>query len=234
MIRIFSRSLFSVLTLVLLSQCLDVSQSRRGNGGNLSLIDGGLIRRDSVIARNDFRFFPQTDGWVSPNPNPNPGPNPGPVPDTGVLPNPNPNPKPGLQDITNVNLTPEEKDLVDAINDARVKNGKQPLVPDPYLMCAARMNVLDVGGNGSCGHVGSDGSWPWDRAEKCGFPQGTNWTVNEIAAGPGFSNGADAVSGWAQSPGHWAGLIHDQAKLIGVGVYQACYIAVFDCCVAEA
>jgi hypothetical protein len=28
-------------------------------------------------------------------------------------------------------------------------------------------------------------------------------------------------------------LIHDQAKYIGADVHKACYIAVFDCCVAQ-
>jgi uncharacterized protein YkwD len=65
----------------------------------------------------------------------------------------------------------------------------------------------------------------------CGFPQ-QDWTVNEIAAGPGFSDGADAVWGWSQSPGHYAALLHDQATTVGVGVHQSCFIALFDCCVA--
>lgn len=134
---------------------------------------------------------------------------------------------------TNVNLTADEQDLVDAINDARVELGLNTVTPDARLMCAARMHVLDVGATGACGHVGSDGSWPWDRADYCGYPQGDEWTVNEIAAGPGFVSGEEAVWGWSQSPGHWAGLTHNQATLIGVGVHQSCYIAVFDCCVAQ-
>ncbi|MGE0785135.1 MAG: CAP domain-containing protein [Sandaracinaceae bacterium] len=128
-------------------------------------------------------------------------------------------------------LTPAERDLLDALNDARVANGQSPVTPDPELMCAARRHALDVGGNGSCGHVGSDGSWPWDRAMACGFPQ-ERWTVNEIAAGPGFRDGADAVSGWRQSSGHWAALIHPRASTVGVAVYETCFIALFDCCVA--
>jgi len=130
-----------------------------------------------------------------------------------------------------VTLTATEKDLVDAINAARAKLGLGPLAVDAQLMCAARKHASDVGGNGSCGHVGSDGSWPWDRAAACGFA--SSQTVNEIAAGPGFTDGADAVWGWSQSPGHWAGLTHAQAKRIGVGVVNSCYIAVFDCCVAS-
>jgi hypothetical protein len=127
-------------------------------------------------------------------------------------------------------LTADEQDLLDALNRARVANGLPPVAIDSRLECAARRHALDVGGNGTCGHVGSDGSWPWDRAMACGFDQ-TRWTVNEIAAGPGFTSGEDAVSGWRQSPGHWAAIVHPMARTVGVAVYQSCYIADFDCCV---
>lgn len=127
-------------------------------------------------------------------------------------------------------LTAAEKDLFDALNRARQKNGLPLVTIDEKLTCASRKHANDVGRTKTCGHVGSDGSWPWDRAQACGFPQ-TKWTVNEIAAGPGFRDGDDAVSGWRQSPGHWDAIVHTQAKSVGVGVYNTCFIALFDCCV---
>lgn len=130
-----------------------------------------------------------------------------------------------------VMLTPEEQDLLDAINDERMGGGLAPVAVDERLLCAARRHALDVGSSGACGHVGSDGSWPWDRAMACGFPQ-HEWTVNEIAAGPGFRDGADAVWGWRHSPGHYAALMHERATLAGVAVHETCFIALFDCCVA--
>lgn len=128
-------------------------------------------------------------------------------------------------------ITAAEQDLLDAINDERREQGLDPVAIDMRLQCAARRHVLDVGGSGACGHVGSDGTWPWDRAEACGFPQDT-WTVNEIAAGPGFRDGADAVWGWSASSGHYAALTHVRARTIGVAVHNTCFIALFDCCVA--
>ena len=130
-------------------------------------------------------------------------------------------------------LSPDEQDLFDAINRARIANGLPVVVIDPALPCAARRHALDVGTSGTCDHVGSDGSWPWDRAMACGFDQSQGWTVNEIAAGPGFTSGQDAVDGWRQSPGHWAAIVHPMAHSVGVGVQRTCYIADFDCCVAE-
>ncbi len=130
-----------------------------------------------------------------------------------------------------VALTPEEQDLLDAVNAERASGGLAPVAVDERLLCAARRHALDVGGSGACGHVGSDGSWPWDRAMACGFPQ-HDWTVNEIAAGPGFTDGADAVWGWRHSSGHYAALMHPRATVVGVGVHATCFIALFDCCVA--
>jgi uncharacterized protein YkwD len=130
-----------------------------------------------------------------------------------------------------VTLTAEEQDLVDAINAERATRGLEPVEVEERLLCAARRHALDVGGSGECGHVGADGSWPWDRAMACGFPQ-ERWTVNEIAAGPGFTDGADAVWGWRHSDGHYAALMHERARFIGVGVHRSCFIALFDCCVA--
>lgn len=128
-------------------------------------------------------------------------------------------------------LTAAEQDLLDAINEERTSHGLTPVRIDDRLQCAARGHALDVGGSGACGHVGSDGSWPWDRAMACGFPQ-PDWTVNEIAAGPGFRDGADAVWGWSNSSGHYAALMHRRAAVVGVAVHNTCFIALFDCCVA--
>lgn len=128
-------------------------------------------------------------------------------------------------------LTAAELDLLEAINAERATGGLAPVTIDERLLCAARTHALDVGSSGSCGHVGSDGSWPWDRAMACGFPQ-PDWTVNEIAAGPGFRDGADAVWGWSHSSGHYAALMHERAATVGVAVHETCFIALFDCCVS--
>lgn len=156
------------------------------------------------------------DGWQ-------PDPAPDPPPDDGADPADPADPA--------VELTADEQDLLDALNAARRDNGLDPVAIDERLLCAARNHANDVGASGDCGHVGSDGSWPWDRAEACGFPQ-DQWTVNEIAAGPGFTSGDEAVWGWSQSPGHWAAIVHPDATTVGVAVRDTCYIADFDCCVA--
>ena len=155
------------------------------------------------------------DKGVSPPPPP-------PKQDKGVPPPP---PPPSFK------LSAKELDLLNALNKARQQNGLAAVKADAKLTCAARMHAVDFAGG--CDHTGSDGSWPWDRAKKCGFPQ-TSWTVNEICAGPGFTSGTEAVWGWKQSSGHWKALVHTQAKLVGLGVgSNGCYVALFDCCVAK-
>ncbi|MCS6798414.1 MAG: CAP domain-containing protein [Myxococcota bacterium] len=124
-----------------------------------------------------------------------------------------------------------ERSLFDALNDERRSRGLPSVAIDERLLCAARRHARDVGASGSCGHVGSDGSWPWDRAMACGFPQ-HRWTVNEIAAGPGFRDGPDAVWGWRHSSGHYAAIVHPRARFVGVAEHRSCFIALFDCCVA--
>ena len=125
-----------------------------------------------------------------------------------------------------------EADLLKAINDARAKKGLPTVVADPQLMCAARLAAKVVPPSGNCGHVGADGSWPHDRAKTCGMSNTAAWKVNEIAAGPNFRDGADAVWGWSQSSGHWWGLTHPQARKIGVAATsKGCYWALFDCCI---
>ena len=164
---------------------------------------------------------------------------PPPTPPTPPMPPtpPPPPPPPGAPDAgstdpgAGADLTAEERDLLDAINRERATRGLPAVAVDDRLQCAARRHALDVGGSGDCGHVGADGSWPWDRAMACGFPQET-WTVNEIAAGPGFTDGADAVWGWSHSDGHYAALMHERARFGGFAVHNSCFIAVFDCCVA--
>ncbi len=184
-----------------------------GDGGTAPLTDAGLRAPPQVDAS------PPIDASAPPVGHDAGPPDPLPV-DAGT----DPAPPPG-------DLTPEELDLLGAINDERQRLGLSPVAVDERLLCAARRHALDVGGSGACGHVGADGSWPWDRAEACGFPQ-DSWTVNEIAAGPGFDDGADAVWGWSHSSGHYAALTHERARTVGVAVHRTCFIALFDCCVA--
>ena len=47
---------------------------------------------------------------------------------------------------------------------------KQPLAMNASLLTAARAHSQDMLTNNYQGHQGTDGSWPWDRAQKAGYP----------------------------------------------------------------
>lgn len=207
----------SLLLALLTAGCADNPPTRGplsplADGRTLTLADGSATIDGAVVPAFDAPGT--TDSHVAPPPA-----------DKGTA--PAPDTSAGLQ------LSADEQDLLQAVNAARAKLNLTILAPDPQLMCAARLAAKVCPPTGSCGHVGADGSWPHDRAESCGMSSTAAWKVNEIAAGPGFTDGADAVWGWSQSSGHWWGLTHPQATKIGVAATSAgCYWAVFDCCIA--
>ena len=75
---------------------------------------------------------------------------------------------------------------------------KQPLAMNASLLAAARAHSQDMLDNNYQGHQGTDGSWPWDRAQKAGYPSlypGTSPYVGENAAAYARSV-YDAYAGW--------------------------------------
>ncbi len=197
-----------------LGRC-DGNVSRWCSDGEIRTKDCASIGQRCEWISDSIGYYCTGAGTVTPPPTTDAGSPPRADSGTGTAPVPS-------------DLTAAEQDLLRALNDERAAYGLPAVVIDPELQCAARRHVMDVGGSGACGHVGSDGTWPSDRANACGF-EGTR--VNEIAAGPGFTDGADAVSGWQQSSGHHRAIVLPEAMSVGVGVYNSCFIAVFDCCI---
>jgi len=75
---------------------------------------------------------------------------------------------------------------------------KQPLAMNASLLTAARAHSQDMLDSNYQGHQGTDGSWPWDRAQKAGYPSlypGTSPYVGENAAAYAKSV-YDAYAGW--------------------------------------
>lgn len=247
--RRFLPLLLASSIVAVLPACFPPANGGSGGGGGINRLDrdGDDADDDDELADPDFvdgdgtgvEPTPMRDGGAGGGDDRRPTPPPPATPPPATPPpaTPPPPPPPSAPDAGpsdpggGSDLTAEERDLMDAINAERATRGLAPVAVDDRLQCAARKHARDVGASGDCGHVGSDGTWPWDRAMACGFPQET-WTVNEIAAGPGFTDGADAVWGWSHSEGHYAALMHERAAFGGFAVYDSCFIAVFDCCVA--
>lgn len=115
---------------------------------------------------------------------------------------------------------PGESVIVRAINAARKLKGLGPVSEDSKLDCAAQAHARDISVSKVCGHIGSDGSQFWQRAQKCGTQ-----ALGEIVA-CGYPNAVSAVEGWDRSPGH-AAIMYGQYGKVGVGEVDGYWVAVF-------
>ncbi|MEV1287292.1 CAP domain-containing protein [Micromonospora sp. NPDC049679] len=109
-----------------------------------------------------------------------------------------------------------EEQVITLVNRERASNGCAAVAAQPQLADAARRHSQDQAAHASMSHTGSDGSSPWDRAERSGY---TRAIGENVAAG---YRTADAVmTGWMNSDGHRANILNCQAKAIGVGLAAA-------------
>ncbi|WP_091554302.1 CAP domain-containing protein [Micromonospora pattaloongensis] len=105
-----------------------------------------------------------------------------------------------------------EEQVVALVNRERSANGCGAVTLQPQLAEAARLHSADQAATGTMSHTGSDGSSPWDRAERAGYARAIG---ENVAAG---YRSADAVmAGWMDSPGHRANILNCDARAIGVG-----------------
>lgn len=105
-----------------------------------------------------------------------------------------------------------EQQVIELINQERGAQGLAPLHVDDRLMRAAQHHSQDMAANNFVSHTGSDGSSPWDRIEREGYPLAVGGET--IAAG--YLNPPSVVAGWKGSPPHWSILMGDYQD-IGVG-----------------
>lgn len=72
-------------------------------------------------------------------------------------------------------------------------------------MQAASVQAADCVRQGRLNHKGSDGSWPWDRARRLGWPSQSVGENAFYASWP--TSPAEAVEGWMHSSGHRANVL---------------------------
>jgi len=111
--------------------------------------------------------------------------------------------------------------LADAINAARKSRGLGEVKVEIALNCAAKRHADDIGVKKICGHYGTDGSSPWDRAKSCG----TSADGEIVACGQGSPKAA--VDAWTMSPGHAAIMYAPNQTVIGVGMLNNYWVAIF-------
>lgn len=110
-------------------------------------------------------------------------------------------------------ITPEEQQTMDIINQRRASLGLNSLRVDITLIRAAHRHSNDIGPLGLCQHNGTDGSSPWDRIAQAGY---TGQALGEVV-GCNFNSPQSVVEGWWASPTHYAILVDPAATDIGCG-----------------
>ena len=157
---------------------------------------------------------------TKPDPTSPPQQNPTAVPTTKPKPTATPVPtKP-------VSLAQKERETLDEINKKRRAHGASPVIAHSALTKAARDHAAWMsagGGLSRCGHAGSGGSNPQQRAQKAGYK---GFGVGEIVA-CAHPTAKAAVAGWMSSPPHKAILIDRNMKEVGIGWGNNMAVAVF-------
>lgn len=111
-----------------------------------------------------------------------------------------------------------EVTLIGLINEARRQAGVWPLQRSPLLTQAARRHSEDMIENDFVSSEGSDGSWPWDRAEREGFipyPWGNAYVGESLAVG--YPSAQAAFEALMADPGNRDNLRKSEYREIGVG-----------------
>jgi uncharacterized protein YkwD len=112
-------------------------------------------------------------------------------------------------------LLPREKEVLDAINEQRTKNGLPELKLNFKLCMAARAHAVAMARANQLDH-NLDGKTPTDRVKALGYPS----EVAEVYNG-GSVTAQDAVAVWLAAPTLKAKLLNDKATEIGVGFTQS-------------
>jgi uncharacterized protein YkwD len=106
-----------------------------------------------------------------------------------------------------------EDEVLTLTNRERADAGCGALRVDARLHAAARDHSEDQAAHNTMSHTGSDGSTPWERAERAGY---TEAMAENVAMG--YRTAADVMNGWMNSAGHRANILNCEARAIGVGL----------------
>ncbi|MBO9326739.1 MAG: CAP domain-containing protein [Roseiflexus sp.] len=121
--------------------------------------------------------------------------------------------KPAVTDGSGTSvLSPLAQQVVDLTNAYRAAAGCASLVVSLQLTAAAAAHSQDMAQNNFFGHIGSDGSTPWDRIRRTGYSYQS--AAENIAAG--YRTAKDVVQGWYSSPGHRQNMLNCDLREIGV------------------
>lgn len=100
------------------------------------------------------------------------------------------------------------------VNDYRKAKGLRPLAMNARLSAAARAHSEDLARKDRISHYGSDGSDPWARVTRTGYP--ARLAAENVGAGQ--LSIEEVFEGWRKSPDHDANLLLADAREMGVAL----------------
>ncbi len=107
--------------------------------------------------------------------------------------------------------------LLTQTNAQRTTQHEKSLVLNPQLHAAAQSKADDMARNNYWSHNSPDGKTPWYFINSAGY----NYQVAGENLAYGFSNAADAVAGWMNSPSHKANILNANYQDVGFGVAKS-------------
>ena len=106
--------------------------------------------------------------------------------------------------------------VVELVNQKRTSNGCTPLAVNVALTSAALEHSTDMAVHDFFGHIGSDGSEPWDRMARAGY----QWSMAAENIAAGYKSPESVVDGWMDSSEHRKYVLDCDLRDTGVGYYS--------------
>jgi uncharacterized protein YkwD len=119
------------------------------------------------------------------------------------------------KDPPKLELTEQEKQILDRTNEAREKENLPALKPNPVLTAVARAHSANMAKQGELKHV-LDGKNPAERVREAGYDY--SWVAENIAGGDARWPLADLFKCWMESKLHRENILGDKYEEIGIGV----------------
>ncbi len=105
---------------------------------------------------------------------------------------------------------------LDSVNALREARGLGPVELSSQLTAAANTHALDISKQNRPWHFGSDGSSPIDRVARTGY--GGRMLAENISET--FESDLETLEAWMRDPVTRAGIMHGEARYLGLGWFQ--------------
>lgn len=118
------------------------------------------------------------------------------------------------QGVLGVNSDYSANALLDQTNVQRAAQHEKALTLNQQLTAAAQTKANDMAQRDYWSHNSPDGQTPWSFITESGY----HYQMAGENLAYGFSNAADAIAGWMNSPTHKANILNDNYQNVGFGV----------------